>query len=106
LEFKKSWELYPEKFTVEYNELISDTLPVIQNLTEYVGIKKSKEEIQSVLKKINKMKPGKINKNVGKVGRGKLLLPQNVLDYIEEIESCWEKYLPKGKAEWFLDRSV
>lgn len=42
LEFKKSWELYPEKFTVEYNELISDTLFVIQNLTEYVGIKKIK----------------------------------------------------------------
>ena len=58
------------------------------------------------MEKTNKIKYEKIKKNVGKVGRGKLLLPQNVLDYIEEIELCWEKYLPKGKAEWFLDRSV
>ncbi|MCI5165372.1 MAG: hypothetical protein D3903_04615 [Candidatus Electrothrix sp. GM3_4] len=91
MDFLKSWELYPNKMSIEFSSVVADTLPLVQDICDYVGIKKSEEEIQRALDKIHGKKDKEIRKNVGIAGRGKKCLPQQVIDYIDEMEEFWNK---------------
>ncbi|MCI5179100.1 MAG: hypothetical protein D3911_07240 [Candidatus Electrothrix sp. AW3_4] len=97
MDFLKSWELYPNRISIEFSPVVTDTLSVVKDICEYVGIEKSKEEIQRALDIVNKKKNKETRKNVGIEGRGKKCLPQQIVDYIDEMEEFWNKTLDSSK---------
>lgn len=97
MDFLKSWELYPNRMSIAFSSVVTDTLSIVKDICDYVGVEKSDEEIQRALDTVNKKKKREINKNVGIEGRGKKCLPQQVADYIDEMEEFWNKTLDSSK---------
>lgn len=88
LSFIRSWEDYPHKIWVTFDEITNDTLPTVARICEFFNISKSESDVTDAINQVNSI-PKKVRRlNVGKSGRGEESLPSEVRDYIKQLEDA------------------
>jgi len=86
--FIRSWEAYPHKIWVTFDEITNDTLPTVARICEFFNISKSESDVKEAINQVNSI-PNKVRRlNVGKSGRGEKSLPDEVRHYIKQLEGA------------------
>lgn len=93
-DFIRSWQRYPQRIDVLYEDLVASPVAVLVEICRYYGFQKSEAEIESAVALVDGYSSEKRRFNVGKTGRGKTMLPTSVQARIEELDALCLKAAP------------
>ncbi len=91
LDMDASWQEDAQTIVLDYDEVTGDPESALGRISEHLEMPRSKAEILESISKVDALRSEKsTNHNVGVKGRGKELIPPDLLKHIDHLKARWQ----------------